>query len=70
MFHQHALASFFIELWETKPEIDRRNVPSLRITAAKQIAQSRTHLPCCPAGQQGREPDQTYECTLAPVARA
>jgi hypothetical protein len=51
MFHQHALASFFIELWETKPEIDRHNVPSLRITTAKQIAQSRTHLPCYPAGQ-------------------
>ena len=70
MFHQHALAGFFIELGETKSEIYRRNVPSLRITAAKQIAQSRTHLPCYPTWQQGGEPDQTYERTLAPVAGA
>jgi hypothetical protein len=57
VFHQHVLPGFFIELGETKPEIGRRNVPSFRITAAKQIAQSRTHLPCCLTWDQGREPD-------------
>jgi hypothetical protein len=54
---QHALTNFFVKLRETKPEIGRGNVPSLRIASAKHITQSRTDLPCCPAGQQGREAD-------------
>jgi hypothetical protein len=51
------LPGFFIELGETKPEIGRRNAPSFRITAAKQIAESSPHLPSGPTRNQGREPD-------------